>query len=363
MIISNYISKEILATLFATTLVLFMIFASEQMLSYLRSAASGNLSLHTIFLLLSIRTPSLLAILLPLSLFLSLLLAYGRLYVDNEITVLSSCGMSKAQLFLITLRFAIPIAMIVAMLSLWLIPKMENISAKLVSSQKESEALNMVIPNRFNSIISDKWVFYVGNATKDRKELKNIFAAEEPTQDGIQRHNKNLGVVFAKKAHKKTDSNGNPFIVLTDGHRYNGKIGGNEYQVVKFKEYGVRLNYKTLSVSSNEKTLPTKLLMQHMDIPSFFAELNWRISLPIIVLVLTLFSVPLSKVNKRQGRYVSLIPAVVFYIIYANLMFLSKSWISRGMAISGIGMMWIHVVMTLFAILLILHQGRAPKLK
>lgn len=49
-----------------------------------------------LFLIMGYRMPGFLQLILPLGLFLGILLAYGRLYLDSEMTVLSATGMSKS---------------------------------------------------------------------------------------------------------------------------------------------------------------------------------------------------------------------------------------------------------------------------
>ena len=44
------------------------------------------------------RIPGFIELILPLGLFLGILLAYGRLYLDSEITVLNACGISEKKL-------------------------------------------------------------------------------------------------------------------------------------------------------------------------------------------------------------------------------------------------------------------------
>ena len=94
MIIFRYLSKEIFASLLAVTMILLLIFMSNQFVRYLGSAATGKIALMAMLNLMVLEIPHLLGILLPVSLFIGLMLAYGRLYADNEMLVLATSGVS-----------------------------------------------------------------------------------------------------------------------------------------------------------------------------------------------------------------------------------------------------------------------------
>lgn len=352
MIITRYLSKEIFAALLAATFILTLIFVGEQFLSYLRAASHGSLTLSSVLLLLSLQVPVLLTTLLPLSLFLSILLAYGRLYVDSEMTVLAACGVPNSWLFGVALRFALIITILVAVLSLWVAPKMEEISTRLYAAN-EAKAMQLLIPGRFSSLSGGKWIFYVEEVSKDKKHLRDVFAAEMPAAKKTPLGNRQEGIIFAKGGYYKTDAFGNEFLVLTDGSRYLGKAGRKDYQIIQFEEYGMRLDQKK-NLRLVEKTLPTNFLWRHLDQKKFLAEFNWRIALPIATLVLMLFAVPLSKISLRRGRYAAFGPAVLFYILYANLLLMERSWLIKGGVAPIISMWWVHALMLFLATILIL---------
>jgi lipopolysaccharide export system permease protein len=94
----------------------------------------------------------------------------------------------------------------------------------------------------------------------------------------------------------------------------------------------------------------SKLWKIQRDDPFAAAELQWRISLPLSVLILTLFAVPLSHIRPRQGRFAQLLPAIGIYIVYLNLLYIGESWVQKGKISPVVGMWWIHIAMLIFAI-------------
>lgn len=358
MIIRRYLVKEIMNSFFGTTFLLLLIFGSEQLLSYMRAAAGGRMPLHLVFLLLSLQLPVLLTFLLPLSFFIAILLAYGRLYVDSEMAVLSSCGVSRRWFVRCASGFGMIIMLFVALLSLWLAPKMEEYSARIIAASK-AEAMELLVPGRFSLVPNTNWVFYVASVNQDKKELQTIFAAEECPKILAPKVNNasSLGVLFANSAEVITDSRGR-FLALKNGNRYNGIPGQRDYQIVNFKAYGIRVKPANAAWRTEENMLSTKFLWQNQNDLRYAAELHWRLALPIAALILTLIAVPLSKVKPRFGRYASIVPATLFYILYANLIFLGRAWLLKGTIPSLVGMWWIHALMLIFALCLYIDPNR-----
>lgn len=357
MIIYRYLTKEIYTSLFATTIVLLLIFISQQLVQYLRLAATGDISPKIVALLLLLKLPLLLALLLPLSLFLAIILAYGRLYADNEITIMQSAGIGQNNLLRINIRFSIIITIIVAALSLWVGPTVSNYSDHLLSGAAPSSMLELVLPNRFTPIAKGKWIFYVDAASKDKKDLHHVFAAEQPDEKNLN-SNTPLGIVSAAGGHPYTDkSTGDSFLVLTNGYRYSGTPGTNNYRIAKYDEYGVRIQQETVW-QQDESNTSTWELWQARAQRLAATELQWRIALPLSAFILTLLGTPLSCVKPKKGRYAKIAPAALCYIIYANLLFLARAWLKKGFIVPLLGMWWVHGAMLLLAIFWLTRQGK-----
>lgn len=354
MIIHRYLIKEICTTLLATTLILLLVFISNQFVRYLQYAANGAISSNTVALLLLLQLPYLLSLVLPVSLFMSIILAYGRLHCDHEMVILSACGVGPDKILKITLLFSAIIALIVAMLSLFVAPKVSRYVDQIFAG-KTSSILELVIPNKFQSINKGKWVYYVEKVSGDKSKLFNVFAAELPS-DSNSISKKPQGVLFAKSGYKKKTSNEGIFLVLTDGYRYSGIPGQKNYQIAKYDEYGVRLQQAAGDWQPDESDSGTIALWKDRDNIASMTELQWRLSLPISVFILTLVGVPLGKVRLRHGRYAQLVPAILCYVAYAQLLFLNRAWMKKGVITPLIGTWWVHFIMLLLALLLLERQ-------
>lgn len=135
------------------------------------------------------------------------------------------------------------------------------------------------------------------------------------------------------------------YIVLENGREYQGIPGYANYQLVQFEQYKVRLPHPTLAVKDVRTLKTSDLLPFNNPDRHKAAELQWRLSAAIMVLVLTLLALPLSKVNSRSGKYAKLLPAILIYIIYANFIFVSRDWIITEKLPLWIGIGWLHLLM------------------
>ena len=360
MIIFRYLVKEVYSTLLASTAVLLLLLISNQFVHYLTQAAAGVVPLRTVAQMMSLQIPLLLGLLLPLGLYLGILMAYGRLYVDREMTVMSACGLSKAQLIGMTLVFSTVIALIVAVLMLWLQPKTETYKRRVLIDAATSSPLERITPQQFAALPNnDSLVFYAENLSRDHQHLQNIFVAQRgktPNEKGLLPWD----IVVASEGRQIIDTKTNDkYLEFRQGYRYSGVPGDADFQVSKYDVYGVRIEQNVIPEDKRVETYPTAQLIQLRKTTSksealkFEAELQWRIALPISTIILAIIAISLSKVDPRQGRFAQLFPAFLLYIAYINLMFVGRAWLQKGKISPELGLWWVHGLMLVIAVLLL----------
>jgi len=356
-IIFRYFAKEVFSALIAVTLVLLLIFLSNQFVRYLGLAAMGKLPGIFVFRLMMLEVPNLLGLILPLGLFLGFLLAYGRLYADSEMTVLTACGFGRKQLALYSLIIGLIVTAVVAFLFLYLSPKILADRNQIMFQGRSASLVDTVIPGRFQVASGGKRVVYVQTMSGDRKHVNNIFLAQKETSKTGDSH---WSVISAEKGYEKNDApSEGRFVALKNGYRYDGKPGQKDFQVAHFGEYVFRVPDIPSRTTLKNNALPTSKLwpINNAD-PKKAAEIQWRLSLPLSVLLLTLLAVPLSYVKPRQGKYAKLLPAGLIYILYANLLFIARSWVAHGKVSPLIGMWWLHAALLLLITILFFRKAR-----
>ncbi len=87
------------------------------------------------------------------------------------------------------------------------------------------------------------------------------------------------------------------------------------------------------------------------------AELQRRISMPVMVLVLAFIAVPLSALRPREGRYARVALAILLYFVYANLLSAAQVWIEKGRLPPEAGTWWVHALFLAAGLVLIHRQS------
>ena len=357
MIISRYLKKEVLQTLLAVTMVLLLVFLSNQLVRYLGYAANGKVAPNVLLPLMGFEIPFLLSLLLPLGLYLGIILAYGRMYADSEMRVLHACGLSMGQLLRMTSGVILFVAVIVTSLSFWTNPWIAGQKDKIITrSMSADNIISNLLPGRFQVSPDGKRVLYVEKISRHKHQAENIFIADQgTTKEGNMT---SWSVISAASGSQITDKTTQaPFMVARDGNRYQGVPGNNEFKVIQFKNYAVRLPPPPIVSSRHEQeSLSMKTLWQERDNAEFASELQWRISIVLSVLVLGILAIPLSYVAPRRGRYAQMVPAILIYIVYINLLFVARNWVEQSIVPVFIGMWWVHILILFLALGLIYLQ-------
>jgi lipopolysaccharide export system permease protein len=196
--------------------------------------------------------------------------------------------------------------------------------------------------------------FYAERLSEDRKHMENLFVHVR----GKDKHTDPPQVIAAASAYRTRNSEtGDEYVVFVDGTLYEGKPGEAGYRIMQFAQQGVRVELPGQSrISYKSEVVPTRQLLQSARLEDI-AELQWRLSVPLSVIVLVLLSVPLSRVTPRSGRYGGVVTAVLTFLVYYNLLGTSKIWVEQGTLPSAVGLWWVHLVFLVLA-LLFLNAGR-----
>lgn len=341
MIVFRYLSREVLVTLSAVSAVLLVIIMSGRFIKYLAQAAQGLLDPGVLFMIMGFRLPGFLQLILPLGLFLGILLAYGRLYLDSEMTVLSATGMSQQRLMLYSLAPALLVALLVAWLSLGLAPQGVAQVAKILNEQDALTEFDTLVPGRFQAMKDGSRVTYTEGLSEDRSELAGVFISEKRfSRQGDKE--RGITVLVAESGRQEIQADGSRYLILENGYRYDGNPGKADYRAVQYDTYGVLLPKPTVSGEISEReAVPTRELIGSSN-GRWQSELQWRLSLPLLVFVITLLAVPLSRVNPRQGRFLKLLPAILLYMAYLALLIAARGALDKGKISPALGVWWVH---------------------
>lgn len=352
MIIFRYLAREILLTLIAVCGVLLLIFMSGTFVRYLAEAAAGELTPGALLVVMAYRLPGFLELVLPLGTFIGVMLAYGRLYVESEMVVLSACGLSQRRLLGLTLLAVLPVILAVTYLSLFLAPKGVAAVQDILAEQKSRGAFDLLMPEQFQPFQEGSATFYTEQISPDRQTLSAVFIAE--VASGTVITGDQAAVVRAETAHQwYDDHHKRRYFVLENGRRYAGMPGQPEYQTLTFASFGQLLQSRIdqVRVKYKVEAEPTAKLIGS-DHPVHISGLQWRLSMPILVLVVCLLAVPLSRTNPRQGRYLGMIPAILLYIVYLVALNAARDQLKLGKLDPMLGLWAVHGFFIVLALVL-----------
>jgi lipopolysaccharide export system permease protein len=351
-IVNRYLTREVVNALLAVTVVLLMAFLCQQMVRYLNYVAIGKIPTDVLLQLVGFEVPYLLALLLPLGLYLGILFAYGRLYADNEMLILQMCGFGNRRLMRLSVFIAVVVSLIVLFLMLWVNPWVSGKRQQMMASDEATiHLVQTLIPGRFQASPDGRHVMYVEKLSRDRQRAQNVFLAQEKKNPKVEGEGgqRTWMLVLANEGYQEKDKETNDQLFVTaDGYRYEGIPGENDYKIIQFKKYKDRIPQNEVRSTHEElETLSNTELLREYNVPKKAGEFQWRVSIGISAFLLALLAVPLSAVRPRRGRYLTFLPAILIYIIYFNLLYIARHWVDIGSVPVTIGMWWVHGVMLL----------------
>ncbi len=277
-IIFRYITKEIITTLFVSTVILMLLFTTNQSVQFLQRAANGEIPATELVQLISLQLPLLLGYLLPLGLYLGILLALGRLYADSEMTVLFACGFSRVKLTMIVLVTALMISSITAWLMIDLVPKAQGDINYIINKAEVTASVSKVIPGRFMAIgkPEDHAVFYA-KRVDDHFLMHDVFMAM-PLKNANHSLSHQWNIVTAQTAFEQTSLHNNDnYLILNHGYRYVGVPGERKFQEVQFDQYGMKITPTAIPDHNKVQYEPiSQLWASFFSDPEAAAELHWR---------------------------------------------------------------------------------------
>lgn len=317
----------------------------SQLIRLLGDAVGGRLAVEGVLALLGFSAMNYLPVLLSISLFISILLTLSRSYRDSEMVVWFNSGIGLNRWIRPVMWYALPVVALIAALSLvlspWALKKADEFKSRLESRDDVVAAT----PGTFRESRQADRVYFIENLSPGANHVSNIFV--QTMQNG------KLGTMVARQGVQETAANGDRFLVLLNGTRYEGVPGQRDYNIVEFERYALRID----SVPSKQ----SKPYARIMSTPELWrdptswnlAELDWRLGLPISAAILALLAIPLSYVNPRAGRSLNLVLAIVLYMVYSNMISVTNAWVGQGRLPHGVGLWGIHLLMLAVAILMI----------
>jgi len=349
MIFQRSLQRELGYTAGAVFMVLMTIMLTMMIIRIVGVAAAGKADPRDVLVLIGLTMVGYLAVMLIVTLFVSILLVLTRWYKDSEMVVWQASGLSLSAFLRPIAMFSLPIILMIGFCSLVAWPWASTQQAKISSRFQQRDDVAMISAGQFSESASNHRVFFVQKISTNAQHVENVFVTS--TENG------KLFVVASKTGQIETQPNGDRFIVLEDGRRYDGEPGKADFRIVEFKRYGVKIEDKPTVDSVPTRGIPSMTLVRNPTRDNL-GELAWRLGLPLMGISLMLLAIPLAYQNPRRGRTINMVFAVLIYLTYSNLQNLMQNWIDQGKVSFALGLVLLHVIVAAIALVMLWRRIR-----
>jgi lipopolysaccharide export system permease protein len=363
-IVDRYLLRELATGFLGATAILLLVMVGGAVADLLAKIAKGRIPADLLFTLIGLRTVGTLTILMPLAVLVGVLLAYGRLWRDSEMAVLQSSGLDLRGLLRPLALFVIPTMLALGVIAFWLAPASDRLAQQLLIDANRSLIVAGLEPGRFVELPGRDGVIYVGEMSADGTQFKRMFIESERLD--TKTNTTRIDVITATHGFLYHDADGEGrYIALQDGFRVEGKLGEDDFRLMRFVRNDIKLpdSASDESEATQKRSAPTAVLLAAGDDLVMRSELHWRLAAPISALVLALLALPLSRSSPREPRYARLLLALLAWLVYYNVLLLGRAWIGQGKLAAGFGLWWVYVPALALAAWLIWsgERLRAPR--
>ncbi len=323
MIIIRYLVRETLKSQLAILFILLLIFFCQKLVRILSAAADGEIPTNLVLSLLGLGVPEMAQLILPLSLFLGLLMTLGKLYTESEITVMHACGLSRAVLVKAALILAMFTGAVAAVNVMWAGPWSSRHQDQVLADAKANPGMAALAQGQFQQATDGNSVLFIEGV--EGKNFTNVFLAQLRPKGSAR-----PSVVLADSGHLSQQKDGSQVVTLNSGTRFEGTAMLRDFRITDFQNYQAIVGHQTVALDPSDTEQMTMRTLYHTDTPRARAELSWRLTLIFTVFMMALMVVPLSVVNPRQGRVLSMLPAMLLYLVFFLLQTTLRSNGAKG---------------------------------
>ena len=358
-LISKYLIRNLIIFFSGITFIIALIVFGNQFVLTVQESVQHGIPIQELMSLVGLNMLRDIPIILSLSLFLSIIVSISQLYKNSEAVVMNSIGIGDKSFISLIQPIIVSSFIIVFILSIFAVPwakQQKNIAEDKTLNASE---FSFITEGKFETFKNGDIVFYAS-------ESENIDTANEQNMEEIFIYaidNENPIIVLASKATKYEDNiSKSIYLRLKDGVRYQGLPGSNNINILDFELYDLEIVsgdvQKSISDFSEIEEKSTFELIKGGG-PLANAEVQWRFSQPISILILSVLGVYLGRSSPRTGKGINILIGLVFFMLYNNGLLIAKTSIENNELNPFIGLWSIHILLAIF--LIIFSQFREGK--
>ncbi|GAB4181091.1 MAG: LPS export ABC transporter permease LptF [Wenzhouxiangellaceae bacterium] len=351
MILRSYLITNVARPFLAMLAFLTLLFTAWGASRLIGEGGAVSMTLGEFLRVIGLRSQIALEMIIPVTLFLSVVSALGRMAAAQEFVALRAIGGSTRLLLSSVGLFALLAALLIGAEAIMLRPLAYGEIYRLNALIGEDINISRVEAGRFyTSTFSNRVVFAAG---RDDELLQDVFVQRE--------RNGRTEFIFANQAEQVQQPDGGEAIDFTDGYLYQITYDQKDDWHINFRSMRLLLEEdEQRQPAKRYKSTATHDLLDNPD-PAAVAELQSRLTTPLVTLMLALLAVPLSRFAPRGNRYGRMLFSVVVLIAYLNLYVIMKNWVREAEIPPWPGLYWVPLLLLITLTLLLLFERINPR--
>ncbi len=346
--------REWFWTFLAVTLVLMIVLLGIFLGEMFNDIADGRMPPGLVGVQLVLYLPEALSNVLPLAGFVAIMWGLGRLYRDQEMAVMRASGFKWQQLLRPLFSLILPVAVMLALSGLMVGPAASALSDRKLEEAFRTAAVWGLQAGQFHAMQKGELVVYVEALEDEGRTLRKVFVYQ------VQGEKEQVWIAESGEYWLDPETR-ERFLILENGQITESVPGQLDVRVLQFERNDLLLpepemrdtDVKLASMSTNDLLLAAD--------PPAWAELQWRFSPALLIIVLSLLAIPLSHSDPREGRGGRVVLGILSYALYANALVLCRSWVAEGVIPTWLGLWWTHALVILIGFVWLQRQGRMPR--
>jgi len=317
----------------------------------LSAIAGGRIPSGLLWTLIALKMPQLLGTIVPLSIFISVIWGLGRLYRDQEMSVMRSSGFKWQMMLRPLFNLLMPVAATLLLLGLFVSPLAATATQQKLLDAFRNAAEWGLQAGKFHVLKDGDLVLYVESVEKDGRTLNNVFI--QLRQDDREQ------VWSAAKGYYWLDKEtGGRFLTLENGQMTEGGVQSLDFRIMRFSRNDLKLPEQEERVKADSIEMKKSVDILFSSSLEDIVEIQWRIAPALVAFVLGLMAIPLSHAPPREGRGGRALIGILAYMVYANTLYMSRNWLLKGDMPIAIGLWWIHLLALVITLIWLRRQGR-----
>ena len=358
--IAKYIMRNLVAYFCVITFIIGLVVFGNQFVLTVQESIDRGIPFQELMPLISFNMIRDVPVILVLSIFLAVIITISQLYKNSEAIVMNSIGLGDKAFLSVIKPLAIILFLFVLFLTAYAVPWAKQQKSAAEEETKNASEFSFITEGKFESFKKGDIVFYASESTSiDVGGVQNMEEIFIYASD-----NGNPVIVLASDATKYIDPKSKSiYLRLRDGVRYQGLPSSENINILNFDSYDLEIVsgevQKSIATFTEIEEKTTLDLLKQGGLLAI-AELQWRLSLPLSILILVVFAVYLGKTSPRGGKGINILIGIFVFMLYNNGLLVAKSSIENGLLSPIIGMWGIHLIAILF--LMLLYQFRQGKI-